>query len=351
MKKKATIITVHNSENCGSFLQAYAMQFILQKNGFDTAFLYRSTKGTSHDGFACLKSIINFLIHFNIRAAIDRLNQWRCYESVQKKYFKEIREDEEYAKSTDIFILGSDTIWNFEEPYFFATAKRLLGIPFKGKRIITYAASVGNTSKTRFEEVVADNGGLSHIQKFLVRDTHTKEVLNDSVNIEAEIVCDPTLLMRAEDYDSLRIGKTINDPYLLIYFFGKIPDDVVHTIKDFAFENKLKIVSLMSRRDWCDIFVPSSPSNMISWYDNASVVVTNTFHGCAFSLLFQKPFAVYDEGKNKVKELLETYNEDYRLFKESYEMPKLLNKSCICMNVINDKAKESIEMLRSCLLQ
>lgn len=351
MKKKATIITVHNSENCGSFLQAYAMQFILQKNGFDTAFLYRSTKGTSHDGFACLKSIVNYLIHFNVRAALDRLGQWRRYESVQKKYFKEIREEGEFVKSTDVFILGSDTIWNFDESYFFATAKRLLGIPFRGKHIITYAASVGNTSKTRFEEVVADNGGLSHIQKFLVRDMHTKEILRDTANIEAEIVCDPTLLMRAEDYDSLRVTKTINEPYLLIYFFCKIPNDIVQGIKDYAFKNKLKVVSLMSRRDWCDIFVPSSPSNMISWYYNASVVVTNTFHGCAFSLLYQKPFAAYDEGKNKVKELLETYNEDYRLFNECSEMSQLLNKPCISMNAINDKAKESIEMLRSCLLQ
>ena len=65
---------------------------------------------------------------------------------------------------------------------------------------------------------------------------------------------------------------------------------------------------------------------MISYFSAAAAIVTDTFHGTAFSLIYEKPFAVKDAGKNKVSELLERYEESERLFSENTKLPQILSK-------------------------
>lgn len=346
MKKKAIIVTVHNSENCGSFLQAFAMQKILQKIGYDVAFLFRDTKNTSHSKTRCLSSILYFLFHLKFSNAWNIFYQWITFESLHRKYFHQVKINGKFASETDLIVLGSDTIWNFEDKYFYDTAERLLGCLFKGKSIISYAASLGNTSTDIFKEVVSNYGGLNHIKKILVRDSYSQRALKSAFNRDSQLVCDPTLLLPANDFEELCKSFHIEENYILLYYFGDVSTEIKDEIIRYSISHNLRIVSLIYKREWCDFFVPSSPINMISYFRKATAVITNTFHGCAFSLVFQKPFAVHEEGKVKVKELLDTYNSDERLFSDCGSISNILDKKISNRDRLDLIANQSMKILR-----
>ena len=346
MKLKAIIVTVHNSENCGSFLQAFAMQRTLQLLGYDVSFLYRNPSNTSHAIKKCFRSVRYLLHQQRYTDAWYVLKRWIIYEYLQKKYFRQVTPDSSFAKKADLVVLGSDTIWNFEDKYFYSTADRLLGLTLKGKHIISYAASLGNTSENVFKNVVDEHGGLDHISKLLVRDSYTQKALKSSFGRESEIVCDPTLLVTSDCFNELTKAVNLGNNYILLYYFGEVPLHIKEEVLRYARSHNLKVASLIYKRDWCDIFIPSSPINMVSYYKESSSVVTNTFHGCALSLIFQKPFAVYEEGKIKVTELLGTYYLSDRLFSDSSVIPMLLERKINNMEIIRTTAEKSMKRLK-----
>lgn len=346
--EKVIVVTVHNSENCGSYLQAYAMQKVLQKLGYEVAFLYRAPNGTSHDKRRTIRLVWNLIKHLHILDAISRIRQWYTYESMQSK-FKICKSNDNFCNEANHVILGSDTIWNFEEEYFRKTAKRLLGKTLTGKHIISYAASVGNTTADIFRDVTKKLGGLNHISTILVRDSHSQNVIRETCQKESSLVCDPTLLLQPEDFVEISTNQHINQPYLLLYYFGIIPEDIQKVIQQYAYRHQMRIVSLLTKRDWCDYFILSSPGNMVACYAGASAVVTNTFHGCALSLIYQVPFAAHDEGKVKVKELLNTYDSSDRLFIDTNNLPIILERKLNNKALVNTLTMQSLEKLKQAL--
>ena len=345
MMEKAVVVTVHYSENCGSYLQAYAMQKVLQMLGFEVAFFYRDPKGTSHDKGRTRRIVWNLIKHLHFLDAISKIRQWHTYENLQSR-FKICYSGDNFCEEANHVILGSDTIWNFEEDYFRQTAERLMGTMLSGKHIIIYAASVGNRSADIFRNVTEKYGGINHVSTLLVRDKHTKDILKDSYNRESELVCDPTLLLQPEDFAEISTQLHIKRSYILLYYFGNIPMDIRIAIREYAKARNMKIVSLLTKRDWCDYFIPSSPGNMVACYAGASAVVTNTFHGCALSLIFQVPFAAHEEGKVKVKELLDTYESADRLFIDASNLSVILERKLNNKELANTLAMQSLENLK-----
>lgn len=320
--KKAIIITVYNSENCGSFLQAYAMKVTLENLGYEVAFLKREGKGTSHDLKNRLKVVFCQILHLHFGDAYYNAKRWFDFEKVQKTLPVCVKGDAFYNE-TELVILGSDTIWNFEDSYFSKNIERYLGVDIVGKKIVSYAASLGNTSKDTFGKAIGQNGKLANLNAILVRDQNTKSAVETLTSRNADVVCDPTLLNSSEIFEPLAYSVKESD-YLLLYYFDEPPQDLKNEIISFACKRKLKIISLITRRDWCNVFVPSSPQAMVSYYIKAKYVVTNTFHGCALSLLYGKPFAVHDEGKVKVTELMEGYNKTQHIFSDVEDLEKIL---------------------------
>lgn len=349
MPLKALIVTVYNSENCGSFLQAIAMQTILQKKGFDVSFYHRSTKGTSRSFYKFLRSACNFLLHLKFKELSFLIKQ-RIAFSKAGKMLRIAKSDSRFFSEAEVVVLGSDTIWCFTAPYFKNNASRYLGATFTDKKVISYAASAGNTPKELFSEVVSECGGLNHISTCLVRDDHTKSLVA-LFDQDSEIVVDPTLLLFREDYRKMITKKPPEGKYLLLYFFGTVGPELREEIRKIAEQKGLKIVSLLKHRAWCDQSVPADPFEVLRYYENASYVITNTFHGCAFSLIFESNFAVHNEGKIKVLDVLNRYGEAKRLFSDPKEIgnifsaPPKAEKS----KIFERNQKESLQKLELAL--
>lgn len=350
MSNKIIIVTVYNSENCGSFLQAYAMKTTLEKIGFEVAFYKRNTAGTSHSFVHRFPAIIKKLVSFNFIGIKFVWQPWFLFEK-STKIFKVCKQESRFYQEADTVLLGSDTIWNFDVPYFRNKANIYLGNIFQDKHLISYAASAGNTSSKIFCETIKNSGGLDNIVRFLVRDEHTKKLLQNETEQSVEIVTDPTLLLDKADYLELIQNEKVDFQYILLYYFGE-PDEQLRTsIQHYAKKKNLKIVSLLTYRKWCDYSIPADPAKAILYFNSADGVITNTFHGCALSMIFGKAFAVHDEGKMKVSALLSQYNEKKRIFSNPKEIYDLLEEYCDIMNngKYDSVRKQSLDLLYDAL--
>ena len=101
------IVTVYNSENCGSFWQAYALGKYIEMMGHNVTYLKRSCIGTSHD----IRKTIEFSVKATVKGRIGRVRRYiRTYRSFEKAIQNfPVREDIE--SDVDYVIYGSDTIW------------------------------------------------------------------------------------------------------------------------------------------------------------------------------------------------------------------------------------------------
>lgn len=329
MSKKVIIVTVYNSENCGSFLQAYAMQHVLKDRGFEVAFYKRSPLGTSHSFVKRVLSTCKMLLLFKGKHIVFAWKQWSSFQK-NCKLFKTCDITSTFYRNAEYVLLGSDTIWNFESSYFRKKSDIYLGTIFKNKKIISYAASAANTSLKLFHKIVFQNGGLSHIDYCMVRDIHTKKLVEKEVSKPVNIVVDPTLLLNKKDYIQLISGNIYKESktlYLLLYYFGDFNEELKSNILKYAKKRNLKVVSFLSYRKWCDESITADPKKMIFYFNNAEAIVTNTFHGSIFSMIFEKPFAVYDERKEKINDLLIKYCQQKRLFTDATNLHQILEQA------------------------
>lgn len=348
--KKILIATVYNSENCGSFWQAFALKCALEKLGYEVYHYKRNTRNTSHSFLVHIKHAFGAILKLKFSNVIEFFRLWFRYEKLIGEFNVC---DKKSAVYNDIHkvIIGSDTLWNFEEPVFLNSSFVYLGHEFKGKSNISYAISVANTPKELFSEVVSRSGGIN-IEKCLVRDNSTYSCLESS-DFQGEIVkvCDPTFLLEKTDF--IEITKNAEKPrsnkFVVLYYFGEVPIELKTEIKKFAAAKNLKIVSLLYKRDWCDVSIPNDPFLMINYFSAANYVITNTFHGCAFSINFQKNFAVFDQGKNKVTELLADYECINHLFKDINQLSEVLSFSPAAKDIIIKYRTHSLKQLISSL--
>lgn len=324
---KIIIVTVYNSENCGSYLQAYALSNFLKNQGHEVAFLKRTTKGTSHSFNSHLFNALKALLVFKFSIAISIIRQWVSYNHFIKRFYV-VDVDSEFYKRSDCIILGSDTIWNLDSPYFVNNIETYSGHRFRGKHVIAYAPSAANTSYEIFNKYAIERNIFSNIQSFLVRDSYTKYLVESAFDCEAKIVCDPTLLVEPSLFAPLNTHIHIKKDFLLIYYFGYMQKNMRDAIVKFARDNNLDVFTLTKRYP-SFISVRKTPDNMISYFSRARYVVTNTFHGTALSILYNIPFAVYNKGLKKVEDLLGAYCQEFRLFDTSEEM---INKLCTPIN-------------------
>ena len=143
------IVTVYNSENCGSFWQAYALGKYIEMMGHNVTYLKRSCIGTSHD----IRKTIEFSVKAIVKGRIGRVRRYiRTYRSFEKAIQNfPVREDIE--SDVDYVIYGSDTIWELSDSYFYRKRNIYWGNTApKGVKKISYAPSIANTMENVFEE-------------------------------------------------------------------------------------------------------------------------------------------------------------------------------------------------------
>lgn len=300
--RKACIITVYNSENCGSYWLAFTLQEFLRSLGYDVFFLKRKTSGTSHSVKSVVKRCLGHLKRGEVNKVISPIKQYGIFE----RYIERFQTVEECTCDFDLCVLGSDTIWNLESKYFRDNRNIYWGGTSKAEKTISYAASVANSTESLVAQFPELRGYMENIDSISVRDTYTEHIVHGLVRKNIQLVCDPTMLFDKEFYQKyLPVKKSKKGKKnIFVYYFGKMPEVLETKVRIMARENNADIVVMGGSMEGDVQKNCFDPYAFIECFNNADFVLTNTFHGTIFTLLFEKPAVFNSDGKNKVKELL-----------------------------------------------
>lgn len=291
--KKIGIITWHYYSNFGSALQTFASYHTLGRLGFDPIVVnYRNRRLYSEKLpiASRLKSSIKTILTSVPFAPLKYKNN---PEKFRSRYIKEtpLFFDEEpgrnICKDLDAVLCGSDQIWapNVYNPFYFA--HYLSG---KNIRKISYAASVGLND---IPDDLVDKYKV-HLQDFYavsVREQEGSDLLKKRCGIDAEVVLDPTLLVSADVYKSMQSTvKGISGRYLFCYFLNK-DHQYRKAVEKYASEHQLQIVGVSDKPadgEWMLRLTNLGADHFLWLINNAATVMTDSYHGSIFSLLFHK---------------------------------------------------------------
>lgn len=315
MKMEIGIITVFNSENCGSVLQAYALREALKTLGYESLFVNVSNPLCSHMPMRCFLRTTNRILHGSIRGALDEVQKYLYFDRVIKQLLPSAEPEDLDKRGVDTFILGSDTVWDVERKRFLLSAEYFWP-QWPGKNVIVYGASAANSTADMLRKLAYPEAALKQFWSISVRDTHTQNAVMELTDRKIETVCDPTMLLDASAYNRFQI-PVIGDDLIAVYLSESLNEKEIQQISKFAEKNKLRMVAIGKKIPWCDTYVPCRVENFISYLHAAKYVVTNTFHGTVFSILFQKQFLSFGRSKKKVMNLLEQLGLQKRMYTET----------------------------------
>lgn len=303
---KVCIVTVYNSINSGSYWQARTLAAYFEAKGDEVLFYPRPADRDSSNSVAFrAKMIAKMMIKGRVTSAVRTYKMYKAFDRCQGA-FHVLSGKPDCVKHIDLFVLGSDTIWNFESRYFVNHRELFWGGKFDGRPVIAYAGSAANCSAEDFRPYPELKEMAGQWMSIGVRDQRTKNVLGKMTDQEVVMTCDPTFLFTKNDYANW-IPPVREQPFIFLYVFRDLPVSEAAWIRAYAREHGLKIISGIDREDISDRVLVNAPETFVRYMLAADYVITDTFHGTAFSMNFEKRFVVIDRGKEKVTELLRQY--------------------------------------------
>ena len=334
---KTLTITLHDSYNCGSSLQAYALQKFLLKNKIENEIINYCPRYLKEDKLS-LKSIIKKVIYYPyMRKRIDNFENFRDkYLKVTDFKCEQYDELKKHKFDADCFIAGSDQLWNSMYPCGNDPAYYL---DFANGKKITYAVSMGR------ETIPEDN--LDLINKYTrddfkwisVREKSAINQIKSNFSCDIDYVCDPVLLNDVNDYIDIESERLIKEPYIFVYVAQNIEESVLQKLVSDAqkkFNAKVVFSGTYKKRCKCDYHIrEASPSDFLSLIHHASCIISNSFHATMFSLIYKKQFFALLPEKNgeRISSILQLVELEKNAIKD-------LNN--IELNIISDEKFNSV---------
>lgn len=292
---KVGILTFHATTNYGATLQAYALSQSLKKLGHDVELIDYQPKRLTDSYFNHLYKNRFFAVNA-IKA--DKFKKFLHSEmKLTAKRYRSNAEMNELNNKYDIVICGSDEIWNINSPHTgFDPAFFLDFVSNPNIRKFSYAPSFGTTkdlgeNKEKIYELLRSFDAIS------VRDTNSLMLVKNEGSLQAQKVVDPTLL---GEYTQIISPPKIKKDYILVY--GGLRPAEQSYVKQVANMEGLDLIAIgypckTARLNRPDI----GPKEWLGYFSKASYVFTNFYHGLLFSLIFRKPFTVFDRADKSVK--------------------------------------------------
>ena len=297
MKKRTVAIFTIKSHNYGNRLQNYALQSKLEEKGFlvytlqDTS-IERKIEDIlyNHPALKKLKMILKYYVKhsFVLKKIIGRLNE---FDNFEKKFIKNNWDfiSKDYittgiGEKYDVFVAGSDQIWNTN--FEFVTVNSFL--PFPHPRKIAFSASFGVDS-IPYDQTIVDC--LNDFKALSVREEAGAKIIKELTGRDATVLVDPTMLLTQEEWRKVsKKPRGAKEGYILTYFLSPKCDEAKTKLE--AIREDREVYELLNPND--KVAGTAGPSEFLWLFDHADLILTDSFHACVFSFLFNKPFIVYD---------------------------------------------------------
>lgn len=368
IKKTVGILTFYNAHNYGAVLQAYALKKKIESLNMECSIICYKNKLIEESYPYNRKFIIkNKSIKGFVKLPIDAFNVFyskKMYHEKWNKFNKFINElsdncnDIYTAKNElnninfDYIICGSDQIWN---PILTGGLDGAFFVDFKTKaKKISFAASMG-LKKLPEEEEKKFFKLIKNFDYISVREESLKKYINSNYEKEVNVVLDPTLLIDKEEYDDIIENPKSDKKYILVYCLME-NRNMVKLAHKIAKEKGLEVIEM---RFFKDITYVShnqkanlSPGEFLGYIKNAEMVISNSFHGTVFSIIFNKLFFTIPLGavSSRMENLLETLGLSHRLKRaeEDFDINEDIDYSIVNKKLIKSREK-SIEFLLKAL--
>ena len=381
-KKKVGILNVQWVDNYGAVLLAYALQVSIEKLGYQAEIIdYRPVSNELPKNF--IGKIKSSFIKYGIKGVF--IKAWNKFvkrkkafsvnfsSEDKKKNFEVFRTD--YLKRSkvyheitvddkleyDIYVVGSDVVWkpdrilSKESDIYFLDFTEGLNC-----RRVAYAASIGTDNQEILESL--KNKYKKMIQKFdcvSMRENASISFMQLLYGKEISWCIDPTLLLCREEYDNIIVQEMENqkcDEYIYVYLFED-NDSAFDMVNSYSRKRNLPVVCQCTSPDKIERLQEYSfndgPVEFVNRIKNAKLVITDSFHGTVFSIIYQKEFFTISRGKISVRmqDLLTRLNLMERYVAEPCR--EVVNVSEVDYShvekIIDKWKKESIDYLNTAL--
>ena len=359
MKKKVGLVTCYFKHNYGSMLQAYATKKILDDNNIPNetinieanidfqagkkkyylSQIFNQTFIKSKLGMIKLRldKKLNKNLGKNLSLRDQKYEEFKQKFNLSPPYTTYQELTEACRQNYSSVIVGSDQLWlpvNVVADYY-----TLNFVPDNLNKI-SYATSFGvSVIPHQYKDLYQKF--LSRLNFISVREDRGAGLVSELSGLEAQVVCDPTMLLTKDQWDEVATPqRIIKDDYILCYFLGK---DLEY--RKFAERLRAKTHCKIVSLNHCDEYVKYSdqyadiipydigPSEWINLIKHAQYVCTDSFHGTVFSLLYHKTFFTFrrykEESKvstnNRIKSLLSSVSLEERLLDGTEDIDSVLD--------------------------
>lgn len=293
---KIGLITFHDTNNFGSYLQTYGLYKKVVDLGFECeivdyqckAILNREQFGSHRFSLNPKQILKEFLVYRFLRKKYKNLKTWLAENThISRKFVKSTIT--ESASDYDKFLIGSDIVWGMDiigkdTTYF-------LDFIQDSSKKYAFSASIGDAwsvaDKKLLRPLLLDFSGIA------VREEEAAQWVEEVINKRPSVVCDPTMLLCSEEWKKHATDKYLNDKYVLVYFPTKknILDAKRYAkkygLKCYIVNNGIPIRGFKS-------IMPINMGDFLSLFCNASFIFTASYHGMLFSIYFNRQFAYYN---------------------------------------------------------
>mgnify|MGYP003094149428 FL=1 len=301
--QKVGVLTFHRAENYGSVLQAYALQkYLTDKLGIENELIDYIPSGQEefYKLFVPITNIRNLIGNILKLSIANKYKKRKdAFQgflnsnlAISKDKYSAFNKNSLLSNQYSLIITGSDQIWNTECADF---SWDYLLEDVHGLKKISYAASMGGgkiSDYDRYKKCLEEYTSIS------VREQYASDVINQMFNNEKkiEVSLDPTLLLDKEDYNKIAAPRKIQGDYIFLYSVYH-DDKLLHTIRRMKKKWGMPIITLISRNNSYKVLLngiklanEEGPEDFLGYIRYAKFVLTNSFHGSVFSMIYGKEF-------------------------------------------------------------
>lgn len=329
------ILTFHWADDYGAMLQTYALKYYLEKVSKEKVEIipYAPIKLTgryslypvvgTEIGNKINYSLISYTFIRNVSYLYEFLKRRRCMRNFRKHYLTAkptVRSERISLKKYSAVFVGSDQVWNPEITVGLDDAY-IGNIREKGNcKLIAYGASFGGEVlpekyHAHFMKSISENFSVVSL-----REKSAVPFVRSFFQGNVTDVLDPTLLLEQKEWK--KIGKLPQEQGYILFIYTEYNEQMIEYLHDLSGEVQRKVVQISMPwpgqiRDWIHLEIKGGPSEFIGFFQNAEYVVTNSFHGMVFSILFEKKFLVFSHSnKNaRIENLLDKLSLSSRMIK------------------------------------
>ena len=298
------ILTISDDGNYGNRLQNYALSKVLS-SVFDVSTVRMFLRAESKMKHRLLVAMLPIYSRRKILKA-GETEPWRTQQKRVRNFntFSRLIPHGRYRLSAGVgfetvchgskpsrIVIGSDQVWNYR--WISADELKLrLGMFAPSEALVTYAASIGlDDIEGAWRPIFKE--GWSRIPHISVREDRAAELVKEISGRDATVVLDPTLMLTCAQWEEIFTGFVSDDDcYVLTYFLGRPSDEQEKVISSVAESHRARIRRINDARDQ-ESYV-AGPAEFVELFSKAKYVFTDSYHACCFSILYNKPFKVFN---------------------------------------------------------